>query len=92
MRSTPRRKLQRVVDTEMEWLDAHPSDPCYAGTYTSYTRYMTINRQMATIYREWIAEGDPRKSDQMNEAWRQADVELQNVADSISISDDACAA
>ena len=31
-------KLQRWADSETEWLNAHPFDSCYAGTYAPWWR------------------------------------------------------
>ena len=35
-------RLQRWADGEAEWLDAHPVDSCYAGTYTPWSKTVTL--------------------------------------------------
>lgn len=84
-------KLQTWVESETKWLDAHSADPCYAGTYTPWSRSVTFYGQTASLYREAIAERDVTKIRQANEAKGQGDKELQKVVDSIPTSETACA-
>ena len=83
-------KLQRWADGETEWLDAHPSDACYAGSHASWTRHVALFGQIATLVREGIAERDMAKVDQAVEVGREDDAEMQKMIDSVPISDDAC--
>ena len=83
-------KLQRWADGETEWLDGHPSDPCYAGSYASWTRHVALFGQIARLIREAIAKRDMAKMDKAVEMWREDDGEMQKMIDSVGISDDAC--
>jgi len=83
-------KLQRWVDSETEWLDSHPSDPCYAETYASWSSGVTLYGQTAKLYRQAIAERDTTKLTQGDEAMTQGNGEFQKMLDAKPISDDAC--
>ena len=84
-------KLQRWADSETEWLDTHPSDPCYTETYGSWSSGVTLYGQTAKLFREAIAERNTTKLTQGDEAMTQGNAEFQKMLDSKPTSEAACA-
>ena len=83
-------KLQRLTDSEMEWLDGHPPDSCYAVTHLTWSRSVTLIGEAAKLYRESIAEHDPTKLKQGEAVLAQAEAETQRAKGSILVSNDGC--
>ena len=83
-------KLMQWADSETEWLDAHPSDPCYAETQRSWSRVVALVGQWAKLNREAIAEDDDSKIMQGTEVLVLANAEALKLADFIPLSDAAC--
>ena len=81
-------KLQRWVDREKEWLSAHPSDSCYAGTYAPWSRGVNSYGEYARLIHEGIAEGDQTKLNQADTT--NAFAEMKKGQGTISVSNDAC--
>ena len=83
-------KLMQWADSETEWLDAHPSDPCYAETHASFSNLVTLYGQAAKLWREAVAGGGESKLGQANETMTQGAVAMDKMVDSYPISAAAC--
>ena len=81
-------KLQRWADSEREWLDAHPSDDCYAGTYAPWSKTVTLSGQTAKLIHDGIVERGQIKLEYAE--MTQAFGELDKVTPSVPSSNDAC--
>ena len=84
-------RLTQWADSETEWLDAHPSDPCYAETHASYSNLVTLYGQAAKLWREAVSGGGESKLGQANETMTQGAAAMDKMVDSYPISAAACA-
>ena len=83
-------KLQRLTDSETEWLDAHPSDPCYAETHASWSSPVTLYGQAAKLCREAITGGGETKLEQANATMAQGAPRCDKRVDSYPDQPQAC--
>ena len=83
-------KLVQWADSEAEWLEAHPSDPCYAETHASCSNLVTLYGQAAKLWREAVARGGESKLSQANETMTQGAAAMDKMVDSYPISAAAC--